>query len=67
MSKTGKSPTKIFLKKSDENDLLDASNEFPDKLKSSIFQNGIRKAFEKENNKIFGMTISWDANEFEVE
>jgi len=62
-----KSPTMIYFTKSDEIDLLDAMETFPDELKSSIIQNGIRKAFENENNKIFGMTISWDANEFKVE
>jgi hypothetical protein len=63
----GISPTKIFFTKDDEVDLIDVSNNFSDKLKSSIFVDGIRKAFEKENNKILGMTISWDANEFKVE
>ena len=66
LSNYGQSPTKIFLTRDDENNLC-ASNEFPDELKSSIFQNGIRKAFEKENNKMFGMKISWDANAFKVE
>ena len=54
--KEGKAPTKLFLPREKENQLIP--------LKNSDIVGGPRKKYEKG---IYGMEVVWDADEFKVE